>query len=38
VFDSARDMLPVAHHDPHRLLGNYTHGMGWLPQVFMRTH
>jgi hypothetical protein len=27
VFDSARDMLPVAHHDSLTLLGIYTHGM-----------
>ena len=27
VFDSARGMLPVAHHDPHKLLSIYTHDM-----------
>ena len=28
VFDSARDMLPVAHHDSPMLLGIYTQSMG----------
>ena len=28
VFDSARDMLPVAHDDSPTLLGTYTHVMG----------
>ena len=27
VFDSARDILPVAHHDSPTLVGIYTHGM-----------
>ena len=37
VFDSAKDMLPVAHHDPLTLLSIYTHVMGWFPKVFKRT-
>ena len=37
VFDSAKDMLPVAHHDSLTLLSNYTHAMGWLPKVFKLT-
>ena len=37
MFDSAKDMLPVAHHDSLTLLSIYTHAMGWFPKVLKRT-